>query len=107
MYAGLRGRPGVEGCPAGDMYFIPMNKSSWHALGERLGILMIWVNKSYSTGEVRLNPADPMAEPDVDFNMCSDERDMERLKIGVRRSDPTQGRAAAAGHLYRRLSDQL
>ena len=93
MYAGLRWSSGVEGCPAGDMYFIPMNKSSWHALGERLGILMIWVNKSYSTGEVRLNPADPMAEPDVDFNMCSDERDMERLKIGVRRMTKLKDRA--------------
>jgi len=84
MYAGLRWSSGVEGCPAGDMYMIPMNKSFWHAIGERVGLIMMWVNKSYSTGEVRLNRADPMAEPDVDFNMCSDERDLERLKIGTR-----------------------
>jgi 5-(hydroxymethyl)furfural/furfural oxidase len=80
MYAGLRWSSGVEGCPAGDMYMIPMNKSFWHAIGERVGLIMMWVNKSYSTGEVRLNRADPMAEPDVDFNMCSDERDLERHK---------------------------
>ncbi|MBT5049287.1 MAG: glucose dehydrogenase [Rhodospirillaceae bacterium] len=85
MYAGLRWSSELGDCPAGDMYMIPMNKSFWHAIGERLGVLMIWVNKSYSTGEVTLNPANPMAEPIVDFNMCSDERDMERLKIGVRR----------------------
>jgi len=85
MYAGLRWSSGVENCPAGDMYMIPMNKSVWHAIGERLGVLMLWVNKSFSTGEVRLNPANPMAEPEVDFNMCSDARDMERLKRGVRR----------------------
>jgi 5-(hydroxymethyl)furfural/furfural oxidase len=94
MYAGLRWSSGLAGCPAGDMYMIPMNKSVWHAIGERLGVLMMWVNKSYSTGEVRLNRADPMAEPEVDFNMCSDARDMERLKIGVRRLAKLVERAA-------------
>jgi len=84
MYAGLRWSSELEGCPQGDMYMIPMNKSFWHAIGERLGVLMIWVNKSYSTGEVTLNPEDPMGPPNVDFNMCSDERDLERLKIGTR-----------------------
>ncbi|MDP6173176.1 MAG: GMC family oxidoreductase N-terminal domain-containing protein [Rhodospirillales bacterium] len=84
MYAGLRWSSSVEGCPAGDMYMIPMNKSFWHSVGERLGLIMLWVNKSYSTGEVRLNASDPLAEPDVDFNMCSDERDLERLAIGTR-----------------------
>ena len=85
MYAGLRWSSGLDGCPRGDMYMIPMNKSFWHAIGDRLGVLMMWVNKSYSTGEVRLNPDNPLAEPIVDFNMCSDARDMERLKIGVRK----------------------
>ena len=84
MYAGMRWSSGVEGCPAGDMYMIPMNKSFWHAVGERVGLMMLWVNKSYSTGEVRLHADDPMGMPDVDFNMCSDERDLERLKIGTR-----------------------
>ncbi len=84
MYAGLRWSSGLDGCPAGDMYMIPMNKSFWHAVGQRLGLIMLWVNKSYSTGEVRLDAADPMAPPDVDFNMCSDSRDLDRLVIGTR-----------------------
>ena len=84
MYAGLRWSSGLDGCPAGDMYMIPMNKSFWHAVGQRLGLIMLWVNKSYSTGEVRLHAADPEAEPDVDFNMCSDSRDLDRLVIGTR-----------------------
>ena len=93
QYAGVRWSSGLEGCPAGDMYMIPTNKSAWHDIGKRLGILMMWVNKSYSTGEVRLNPANPLAEPDVDFNMCSDPRDMERLKIAVRRMTRFKERA--------------
>jgi 5-(hydroxymethyl)furfural/furfural oxidase len=45
---------------------------------------MVWVNRSYSTGEVRLTSADPAATLDIDFNMASDWRDMERLIMGVR-----------------------
>ena len=84
MFAGLRWSSGLDGCPAGDMYIIPTNKAAWHAVGHRLGLIMMWVNRSYSTGEVRLTSADPAGKPDVDFNMCSDWRDMERLVMGVR-----------------------
>jgi 5-(hydroxymethyl)furfural/furfural oxidase len=84
MFAGLRWSSGVEGCPAGDMYIIPTNKAAWHGIGHRLGLIMMWVNRSYSTGEVRLTSADPGAKPDVDFNMGSDWRDMARLMLGVR-----------------------
>ena len=84
FYAGLRYSSGLDGCPDGDMYLIPMNKSAWHAVGERLGLIMLWVNKSYSTGEVRLVSSDPAVEPDVDFDMCSDRRDLDRLVAGTR-----------------------
>jgi 5-(hydroxymethyl)furfural/furfural oxidase len=94
MYAGLRWSSGLDGVPKGDMYLIPMVRSFWHAIGARVGLIMLWVNKSYSTGEVRLNPADPMAEPDVDFNMCSDWRDLERLCIGTKLMIRLQRKAA-------------
>ena len=84
MFAGLRWSSNLEDCPAGDMYIIPSNKASWHGIGHRLGLLMMWVNRSFSTGEVRLTSADPSAKPDIDFNMCSDWRDMERMILGVR-----------------------
>ena len=84
FYVGLRYSSGLEGCPEGDMYVIPMNKSAWHAVGARLALLMLWVNKSFSTGEVRLSSAEWRDEPIVDFNMCSDERDLTRLVEGTR-----------------------
>ncbi len=84
MFAGLRWSSGYEDCPQGDMYMIPSNKAQWHAIGERLGLIMLWINRSYSTGEVKLTSADPAAPLDIDFNMCSDPRDMERMVIGVR-----------------------
>lgn len=84
MFAGLRWSSGVPGCPAGDMYVIPSNKAQWHAIGTRIGLIMMWVNRSFSTGEIRLKSPDWKSPPAIDFNMCSDERDMVRLVKGVR-----------------------
>jgi 5-(hydroxymethyl)furfural/furfural oxidase len=84
MFAGLRFSSGFDGCPPGDMYLIPSNKAGWHAIGERLGLIMLWVNRSYSTGEVKLTSAQRAGPLDIDFNMCSDPRDLERLVAGVR-----------------------
>lgn len=84
MFAGLRWSSNLEGCPKGDMYLIPTNKTAWHDIGARLGVIMVWANKSYSTGEVRLTSADPNAPIDVDFDMCSDARDLDRLVMATR-----------------------
>jgi 5-(hydroxymethyl)furfural/furfural oxidase len=84
MFAGLRWSSGLDGCPPGDMYVIPTNKAQWHAIGQRLGIIMMWANRSFSTGEIKLTGAAADAPPDIDFNMCSDERDMVRLVKGVK-----------------------
>lgn len=75
---------GVEGCPQGDMNFVAICKSGWHPLGERIGSLQTTLNKTYSTGHVRLNSADPEAEPRVEFNLLSDQRDVDRLKRAFR-----------------------
>ena len=84
LIAGLRFSSGLEGCPAGDMFLLPNNKTSWHALGERIGALIVWLNKSYSTGQVTLTSADPRVPPKVDFNMMSDRRDLVRLAGAMR-----------------------
>ncbi|MGE0630570.1 MAG: GMC family oxidoreductase [Hyphomicrobiaceae bacterium] len=84
MFAALRWSSGLDGCPPGDMYIIPANKAQWHAIGAQTGLIMMWVNRSFSTGELRLKSASPGTKPDIDFNMVSDERDMARLVTGVR-----------------------
>jgi 5-(hydroxymethyl)furfural/furfural oxidase len=84
ILAGLRYSSGLEGCPAGDMYINAHDKSAWHAIGARIGLMMMWVNRSFSTGEIKLKSADPAIGPDIDFNMCSDPRDMRRLIDGTR-----------------------
>lgn len=73
---------GVEGCPATDMAISAVAKSAWHPLGKRLGSLQLWVNRTYSTGAVRLLDPSWTSEPEIDFNWLSDRRDIDRLKAG-------------------------
>ncbi|MBC2806305.1 sorbosone dehydrogenase, partial [Rhizobium ruizarguesonis] len=70
--------------PQGDMHAAILSRSGWHSVGLRMGSLFFWVNKSYSRGFLKLASTDPLVEPEVDFRMLSDERDLERLKLALR-----------------------
>ena len=83
LQALLRYSSGLEGTPPGDMHVAIASRGGWHAVGRRIGALGFWVNKSYSTGRVRLS-ASPDKRSDIDFRMLSDPRDMARLKAGFR-----------------------
>ncbi len=81
----MRFSSGVDGAPAGDMALTASNKSAWHAIGDRIAVITLWVNKTFSeTGQVRLAAADWRQEPMVDFNLLSDHRDLMRLARGFR-----------------------
>jgi 5-(hydroxymethyl)furfural/furfural oxidase len=83
---GLRYSSGLAGVPKGDMFVAVMSKSAWHAVGEQIGSLLTFVNKTYSeTGQVKLASRDSRAEPIVEFNLLSDRRDLERLMSGFRK----------------------
>jgi 5-(hydroxymethyl)furfural/furfural oxidase len=82
----MRFSSGIEGAPHGDMALTASNKSAWHAIGDRIAVITLWVNKTFSeTGQVRLSGTDWRQEPDVDFNLLSDHRDLVRLAGGFRR----------------------
>jgi 5-(hydroxymethyl)furfural/furfural oxidase len=83
-HAILRYSSKIADAPEGDMHVAMIARSGWHEVGRRVGTLFIWVNKSYSRGHVTLRSSDPRAEPDIDFRLLSDWRDMERLKGGFR-----------------------
>lgn len=76
---------GLPGTPQGDMHGAILSRSGWHSVGLRTGSIFFWVNKSYSRGHLTLASSDPRAEPDVDFRMLEDERDLIRLKDALRR----------------------
>ncbi|MFD1198014.1 GMC family oxidoreductase [Brucella gallinifaecis] len=83
----------LAGAPSGDMHAAILARSGWHCVGNRIGSLFFWVNKSYSRGAISLSSSNVDVEPDVDFSMLSDERDLIRLKDAVRKgaailSDP-------------------
>jgi 5-(hydroxymethyl)furfural/furfural oxidase len=83
---GMRYSSGMPGTPKGDMFVAAMTKSAWHAVGEQIGSLLLFVNKTYSeTGQVKLASHDPAAEPIVEFNLLSDRRDLDRLMSGFRK----------------------
>src|SRR5215472_13619733 len=84
---GFRYSSGLPGVPKGDMFVAALTKSDWHAVGEQIGSLLAFVNKTYSeTGQVKLASRDPRAEPIVEFNLLSDRRDLERLMSGFHKT---------------------
>jgi 5-(hydroxymethyl)furfural/furfural oxidase len=86
IHVALRYSSGLSGAPAGDMFVACASKSAWHAVGEQIASMILFVNKTYSeSGQVRLASRDPEAEPIVEFNLLSDIRDVERLADGFRR----------------------
>jgi 5-(hydroxymethyl)furfural/furfural oxidase len=90
----LRYSSGLGGAPPGDMFAAALSKSAWHAVGEQIASLLLFVNKTYSeAGQIKLASREPEAEPIVDFNLLSDIRDVERLMDGFRRMAALQSSA--------------
>lgn len=102
MMVAWRYSSGLGGAPAGDMFVGATVKSSWHAVGEQIASMILFVNKTYSeSGYVRLRSPDWRDEPEVAFNLLSDHRDLERLMDGFRR----MGRIAVMPELQAVCSD--
>ena len=89
LFIGMRYTSNIGGAPPGDMFVVGATKTSWHAVGEQIGTFILFVNKTYSeTGQVRLQSRDWADEPEVQFNLLSDRRDLERLADGIKRLKP-------------------
>src|SRR5579871_257646 len=67
-----------------DMHLMTFNRCDWHALGDRVGAVVVSALKYYSCGSVELAGPDPEASPKIRFNLLADQRDMERLVQGLR-----------------------
>ncbi|HEY0287326.1 MAG TPA: GMC family oxidoreductase N-terminal domain-containing protein [Pseudomonas sp.] len=80
----VRFSSGLPDTVACDMHGAILSRSGWHSMGYRLGTMFFWVNKSYSRGRLRLMSSDPRQEPHVHFDMLSDPRDLQRLKLALR-----------------------
>jgi 5-(hydroxymethyl)furfural/furfural oxidase len=86
LLVGLRFSSELAGAPAGDMAMTVSTKSAWHAVGEQIAAMTMWVNKTFSdAGEVKLRSTDPRQPPIVNFNLLRDRRDLDRLVGAFRR----------------------
>lgn len=83
---GYRFSSGLEGCPTGDIHMNFVTRAAWHPVGRQLGSIFFWVNKSYSRGQLLLDPAAPDGPPRIDFRMLSDRRDLTRLADAFERA---------------------
>jgi len=97
LQVGLRYSSNIGGAPPGDMFVAVAAKTGWHAVGRQIGSMIIFVNRTYSeTGQVRLSSRDWHDEPQVEFNLLSDERDLKRLMHGFRHMAEVHTHAALA-----------
>lgn len=81
--ATMRYSSGVPDCGELDMSMSISSKTGWHALGRRIGALVPTVLKPASRGSITL---DQSANPVIEFNYMSDDRDRQRLVGGVQKA---------------------
>jgi 5-(hydroxymethyl)furfural/furfural oxidase len=81
VHLGLRFSSGLAELPVSDLYMLAVSKSAWHPMGRRIASLFGWINKPASTGWVRLARDAQGLRADIAFQLLSDPRDLERMKI--------------------------
>ena len=79
---------GAAGCEPTDMMVNLWERSPGplerDPLSRQLCWLMILINKSYSRGEIHLNPNDPFGLPQIRAQLLSDPRDLDRMVNALR-----------------------
>ena len=74
--------------PVNDLMFGSLNQDvlamALTGEGAASGAYGVWLNKPYSRGELVLTSTDPAAQPRVELGMLYDDRDLPRLRVGVR-----------------------
>ena len=81
----LRYTSGLAGAGENDMIMIAGNLRSEADGDLARGRIAVSVYQAFSQGTVRIRTADPALDPEVDERMLSDERDLLRMRDGVRR----------------------
>jgi 5-(hydroxymethyl)furfural/furfural oxidase len=81
----LRYSSGLGGAGENDMIVIAGNLVSLGGGDTSKGRLVVSVYQAFSQGQVRITTTDPAIDPRIDERMLSDERDLVRMRDGVRR----------------------
>jgi 5-(hydroxymethyl)furfural/furfural oxidase len=75
---------GMAGCPEQDMKISLANRFDPGPVGSHFAVVRVGPDKAFSRGFVRLKSAAPQEDPFVAFNLLADERDLIRMREGVR-----------------------
>lgn len=75
---------GMAGCPEQDMKISLANRFDPSPIGNHFGVVRVGPDKAFSRGFVRLKTVTPEDEPFVAFNLLADDRDLLRMREGVR-----------------------
>ena len=81
----LRYSSGLAGAGRNDMIVFSCNMYDIDEDALGTGLMAVSVFQAFSTGKVRMIDRDPMAPPRIEERMLSDERDLVRMRDGVRR----------------------
>ncbi|MCC6791039.1 MAG: GMC family oxidoreductase N-terminal domain-containing protein [Thermomicrobiales bacterium] len=81
----VRFSSGMEGTGQNDMFMASMNILGYDETAPSRGLVIVATYQTFSKGWVRLESHDPLADPEVNIRMLSDERDLTRLRDGYRR----------------------
>lgn len=75
----------LAGAGRNDMIMIAMNVGGLGDEGLRHGVMNVATFQTFSRGKLTLAATDLLRDPDIDLAMLSDERDLVRLRDGMRR----------------------
>lgn len=81
----VRYSSGLASTGQNDMMIMSFSPSGFDEAGLATGVLFSAVFQAFSRGRLRLMSADPDVDPEIDLGLLSDERDLARLRDGVRR----------------------
>jgi 5-(hydroxymethyl)furfural/furfural oxidase len=81
----VRYSSGLGGAGSNDMLIRGWNVGGHDEAALARGQLMVSAFQTFSRGKLRLVSADPDEDPAVDFRMLNDERDLVRMRDGMRR----------------------
>jgi choline dehydrogenase len=81
----VRFSSGLAGTHANDMIMIALNPGDFDGPGRAKGTILVSAYQTFSRGRLCIVSPDPGHQPEIDFDMLSDERDLVRMRDGARR----------------------
>ena len=76
----------LAGAAENDMFMASLNLLGYDEVGMSKGLVTTATFQTFSRGWLKLVSADPKVQPDISIRMLSDERDLVRLREGIRRT---------------------